>query len=252
MIVIKEATGRGVSSAIIQSWANNYKNAKSADEKLDVVKKALFESIGIDPHIVDKILSFGIGFVDRFVNAMKWEEIGRRDNPFIHLLYQLPSNDVAMLNNSQNFSKIYNVYTKELLDPEFFDNDVLYQKMILSDQLYKFDQKEFSEFFDLFINLKDNGTSDTNLKYLFLEDPKDVNGSDFRTLSEVKHLINIYNKQLKLKDNNAKTVNTKNSKLTVDVNNKNDINKFIGSLDTNQAQAFQNALKDALENINNS
>lgn len=176
---------------------NNWK-AKWNDQtinKLELVKEILFVDLDyIDEKVVDKILSFGEQFVVNWVNAMKLEEIGFNGNEFIKLLQETDNlfsnvNSVEYLKNKENFSKIYNVYARGLLEPKYF-NDNVYKTLLNSHDVYQYDQEQFNEIFTIFNQLKDKGIDEKTIKSIFIEGGED--GTVIDTIVNIKNKASEY------------------------------------------------------------
>ena len=79
---------------------------------------------------------------------MKWEEIKRGDNnPLIAVLSMAGAEEGPFLYSRENFTKLYNVYAKNNLDPDYLNSgnketwDYVYYNLIFNEQMYKFSEE---------------------------------------------------------------------------------------------------------------
>jgi hypothetical protein len=109
-----------------------------------------------------------------------------------------------MLKSPDNFKKMYNVYAKKLLDVNYLKaNDTsgeIYRKLINDNRTYSFDESDFIELFDIFINIKDNESIDDSqknagLRFIFLEDKNGNINGDLNTPAVVKQKLSTYNER---------------------------------------------------------
>lgn len=186
------------SARTIDAWQKRYddpsenglKNMGSGwrdeESKSDVIHNILNNELGIKNTVVDRIVGFGENFLDSWINAMKWSELGYEGNELIELFKEFDDPTENYLKSANNFEKIYDVYSDDNLETNFFSNDI-YRKLIKSDRMYdSYDLKSFREIFSDFIDLKDKGFDNDILNNIFIDE---IDG-DVRQLADIKGRIN--------------------------------------------------------------
>ena len=126
-------------------------------------------------------------------------------------------NSVEYLKNKENFSKIYNVYARGLLEPGYFNDDV-YKKLLNSYDVYQYDQNEINALFSIYNQLKESSNAtDDDIKSIFIEGGE--NGTVIDTI------VNIKNKASKFIDIGSKNKTPSVKEITDET--KEQVKKFI-------------------------
>ena len=246
MKIINEA-----STGYIEKWKTSYNEANNEQEKLAVIEEALSTVID-DKDVVDRIMSFGYGFLNKWINAMKWEELGyegagtnyRFGNEFIILLNSPNLNEEA-LKNTTNFSRAYNIYANNLIDPEILEENTgrgdVYRKLLSDRRAYQFSEGDVISMINIFLDLYQKGASDSVIKRIFLEDKEGSTYGDLNELPVVKERLKYsYNKNHR-EDSQVKTTNT--NKMSDD-----QIKELANSFTDNQIKVLGDALRDRINN----
>lgn len=169
---------------------SRYESAETDEEKVDIVIEFLSNIIN-NTGVLNSIENFGESHVISWVNAMRWDELGRDDNEFIKLLNNIGEGSIP-LSNFDNFSKIYNAYSDGSISNDYInDKNYLFEKMVLDNQLYESSDKEFREYFKIYDRLKSNSRfSDEAINEIFLENPRSPATSKFNLLAVVQRKAN--------------------------------------------------------------
>lgn len=195
MKVISEATK--VSSATISGWKGAWKNAQNGDEKKNVFTSIMIGDLGYG-NIGKILLSFGLDFVDNWVDSMKLEELGNYKNDLIYLFDISENNPDSYyyLRSKDNFIKLYNVYANGYLNKDYFTNATtkdVFNELVNNSRMYQFNDDDFKTIFRTFDDLVDKGYTEDQLKDIFLEkDDKDEFNGDINQIpvinDNIKHL----------------------------------------------------------------
>ena len=117
------------------------------------------------------ILNYGIDYVNRWVNAMKWVELGRGNNEFMNLLRMINDHD-APLQSVDSFTKVYNAYSdgsisNDDLKNNFWKNIVIKNNPRLN--LYTRSDDEFRDVLRLLNDCIEKGFDESKLTSIFYE-----------------------------------------------------------------------------------
>lgn len=198
---------------------DQYNNAADNTEKAEIVKRFLIDNGIVKSSIVEKLMEYGPTFIVDWVNAMKWEELGRDDNEFIYLLQNIKPESVVM-SNPNNFTKAYNAYSDGSFDKSYMNDDnvlgQIFLKMLLDFQLYRESDADFRETFKIYDSLRNNSrVTEEDIRNIFLEDPSRQD-SDINLLSVIKQRAN--------------NIGGYRSKNRVNVNNRKDAEELMDNL----------------------
>ena len=258
MKVIKEAEGDLGTESIntIDAWKQQYENAVG-NEKIEVVREILTPIIG-DNDKLNKILNFGLEFVDNWINSMKWVEIGNKDNEFIALL----NNDTViedfntgsslyeitdtMLNSKEDFIKLYNVYVNGDLDAallrESSSEGDTYRALIGSQDISKISEGDIKQIVNIFLQLYDKGIKDPVLRDVFFS-KENLGSGDREYTMNLNPLTQVLKnvQEFNIKSDAAKKRDT--SEINIETGKKN-IDSYISNdeLRDYMIQAIQNNL----------
>ena len=154
----------------ITSWEAEW--ADPTQDKLDVARNIL-NDVNIDSNIINKILSFGNKFVVDWINAMRLDEIARKNNEFINLLKEdINKKEDTILRNKENFIKVYNVYATNLMDIDYLKDD-LYKTILTDTGMYSRSEDDFREVYKYYDNLKSKNYSNEDIRKILLEEGTD-------------------------------------------------------------------------------
>ena len=245
---INEATR--VNSATVSGWKGAWENAKSLEEK----EKVFRDILGVDlnyTNIYQKLLSFGMPFVESWLKAMKFEELANYKNDLIYLFDKSESqiDNFYYLKNMDNFVKLYNVYANGLLKKEYFEDNTtkdVFNELVNNPRMYQFNDSDFKLIFGTFDNLvdawEDNQNIKGDLKFVFLENDNGKVTGDINQIPTINEHINI--------------INDKNSNINSNINQgslykreRSDIESIINNLDkwsNKDVEYLQNAINDRL------
>lgn len=113
----------------IRAAKARYDEAETEDDKLVVLGDFLMKDSSLSQAAWMRLKGFGFSFLDRWINAFKWEEAGIEDNDFIRLLNldvvdksdRPDHRDSVILDNIKNFTAAYNCYA----GTNYFDGKIL-------------------------------------------------------------------------------------------------------------------------------
>lgn len=248
MKIISEATK--VSSATISGWKGAWKNAQNGNEKKDVFTSIMIGDLGYG-NISKILLSFGLDFVDNWVDSMKLEELGNYKNDLIYLfdISEPNANSYYYLKNKDNFIKLYNVYANGYLNQDYFKDATtkdVFNELVNNPRMYQFNNDEFKGIFRTFDNLVDDWSDRQNLKsdlkFVFLENDQGKVTGDINQIPIINEHIKIVNDKNLSVDKNAKqgrSYKREQSELESIVNN---LDKF----SKEDIEYLINALRDRL------
>lgn len=146
-------------------------NAAYGNDRLMVLAEFLEDNARIPRETIKIILNYGIDYVNRWVNAMKWMELGRGNNEFMNLLRMINDHD-APLQSVDSFTKVYNAYSdgsisNDDLKNNFWKNIVIKNNPRLN--LYTRDDDEFREVLRLLDDCIEKGFDESKLTSIFYE-----------------------------------------------------------------------------------
>lgn len=165
-------------------------NAAYGHDKIDILEEFLRNKIfDQKSKVVDKLLEFGDNFLIKWVDAMKWDELGRDNNEFMALL-QTISEDSLPLQTVDNFTKIYNVYSDGNIETSFIDGGGLEESFWRSiavfggpeRELYSRSDKDFRLTLKYLHDSLEKEYSEEDLKNIFFED----NGRTIRSVADIE------------------------------------------------------------------
>lgn len=196
---LTEAAG---DSARVSSWQGAYNDAQGAEEKEQVFKNIFHRDLNLI-NVGDKLLSFGIDFIDNWLQAMKFAELDNKNNDLMALFKMSESNpdNWYYLKNKNNFKKLYNTYANDYLIKEYFnDNNTsdVYNELINNPRMYQFNDDEYKSIFKTFNDLVNKGLDKGKLKFVFLENDKGKVTGDVNQIPTINNHIELINKR----DNN--------------------------------------------------
>lgn len=147
-------------------------NAAYGHDKIDILEEFLRSKVfNPNSHIVDTLLEFGDEFLIKWVNAMKWMELGRGNNEFMNLLKMINDHD-APLQSVDSFTKVYNAYSdgsisNDDLKNNFWKNIVIKNNPRLN--LYTRSDDEFRDVLRLLNDCIEKGFDESKLTSIFYE-----------------------------------------------------------------------------------
>jgi len=194
-------------------------NAAYGHDKINILEEFL-NSIFTHDDVVKKLLEFGDNFLIKWVNAMKWEELGRDDNEFISLLDSI-STDSLPLQSVDNFTKIYNVYSDGNIEESFINGGGLEESFWRSiavfggpkRELYTRNDKDFRLTLKYLHDSLEKQRSEKDLREIFFED----NGETIRSVADIEaHLINKGDSVRRNNNSNTKNLSDDQAKEMLD------------------------------------
>lgn len=146
-------------------------NAAYGNDRLMVLAEFLEDNARIPRETIKIILNYGIDYVNRWVNAMKWVELGRGNNEFMNLLRMINDHD-APLQSVDSFTKVYNAYSdgsisNDDLKNNFWKNIVIKNNPRLN--LYTRSDDEFRDVLRLLNDCIEKGFDESKLTSIFYE-----------------------------------------------------------------------------------
>ena len=134
-------------------------NAAYGNDRLMVLAEFLEDNARIPRETIRIILNYGIDYVNRWVNAMKWVELGRGNND-------------APLQSVDSFTKVYNAYSdgsisNDDLKNNFWKNIVIKNNPRLN--LYTRSDDEFRDVLRLLNDCIEKGFDESKLTSIFYE-----------------------------------------------------------------------------------
>lgn len=179
-------------------------DAAYGDGKLEVVDQFLRDIVKIKTTspVLIAIKNFGINFVDKWVTAMRWDELGRDSNEFVNLLKTIDKDDCPVIRDINNFSKIYNVYSDGNIENDFINNS-FWSTVVMRDlpqlELWTRDDSDFRETMSyIHTCMKDKGITDPDeLSKIFFEE----DGGSLKSVPEIRQTLGITGKKQFSKDN---------------------------------------------------
>lgn len=163
-------------------------NAAYGNDRLMVLAEFLEDNARIPRETIKIILNYGIDYVNRWVNAMKWMELGRGNNEFMNLLRMINDHD-APLQSVDSFTKVYNAYSdgsisNDDLKNNFWKNIVIKNNPRLN--LYTRDDDEFREVLRLLDDCIEKGFDESKLTSIFYEG----DGKSLKSISGIEQALN--------------------------------------------------------------
>lgn len=202
MKVLKEANA---TTGAIGDAETRYNEADKAKDRLAILDEFLEDQADIPEDIVRKLNSLGYVFLNNWIKAMRWDELGRHTNEFAEILRRANTND-PFLRSEDNFTKLYNSYAHENIEQRYLNPSSDYGKVFTA--LYKDprlyqenDLKNFIEIISLFDKLANSNTTPSQLKYIFFE-VQNGEVTDISTFARIKEKVN----KISPNSNNAKKI----------------------------------------------
>lgn len=194
-------------------------NAAYGHDKINILEEFL-NNIFTHDDVVKKLLEFGDNFLIKWVNAMKWEELGRDDNEFISLLDSI-STDSLPLQSVDNFTKIYNVYSDGNIEESFINGGGLEESFWRSiavfggpkRELYTRNDKDFRLTLKYLHDSLEKQRNEKDLREIFFED----NGETIRSVADIEaHLRNKGDRVRRNNNSNTKNLSDDQAKEMLD------------------------------------
>lgn len=188
-------------------------NAAYGDDKWNVVNQFLRDSVGFKSTsiVLIALKNFGIEFLDKWVNAMRWDEMGRDDNEFILLLKfidEVGDPNSPPIVDVDNFTKIYNVYSDGNVEKEYTkinpskDSYDFWQDVVFSNdpslELWSRGDDDFRKTLEYLHDCIEESYDSNTLSAIFLE--QDGKGPAIRSVAEIEQVLS-RNNILKSKNN---------------------------------------------------
>lgn len=168
VIKLNEAGATEYSYNELKNLEKQYNEAKDYNTKVNIISNVA----QISPD--NNLFKFGETFLDRWISAMKWDELARNDNEFVFLLRNLE----PVTKDVKTFLKVYNAYADNLFDfsdlsdghpgPITTAQRDLLVKALNSNNI---SDDDFSKLFEIYNKQQDQDKTDIS-KFCIDNDPK--------------------------------------------------------------------------------
>lgn len=164
-----------------EDFINSIKDIRDEDELKQTYRELLTKCFGGNGgRSVDRVLSFGINFINRWIKAMKWEELTDPSNEFVIIMKDANSfgtDTPKFLENKENFTKLYNAYSNNYFSKSYYEEPV-FKAIVNSDRLYGLSDREVRNVFRIYDELASKNTSSEELRNVFFDEDEKLNSLD--------------------------------------------------------------------------
>lgn len=164
-------------------------NAAYGHDKIDVLEEFLRNKVfSPNSYIVDTLLKFGDEFLIKWVNAMKWVELGRGNNEFMNLLKMINDHD-APLQSIDSFTKVYNAYSDGSISNDDLRNN-FWKNIVIKNNprinLYTRSDEEFRDILKYLNDCIEKGFDESKLTSIFYEG----DGRSLKSIAGIEQALN--------------------------------------------------------------